>query len=35
MSSRAQDLITGYVCAKDHNRPYAMSKVFALTRGWR
>ena len=29
MSSRAQDLITGYVCAKDHNRPYAMSKVFA------
>jgi len=29
MSSRAQDLITGYVRAKDHNRPYAMSKVFA------
>jgi len=28
MSSRAQDLITGYVRAKDHNRPYAMSKVF-------
>jgi hypothetical protein len=29
MSSRAQDLITGYICAKDHNRPYAMSRVFA------
>jgi hypothetical protein len=29
MSSRAQDLITGYIRAKDHNRPYAMSRVFA------
>ena len=29
MNSRPQDLITGYVLAKDHNRPYAMSKVFA------
>jgi hypothetical protein len=29
MNSRPQDLITGYVRAKDHNRPYAMRKLFA------
>lgn len=29
MNSRPHDLISGYVRAKDHNRPYAMSQVFA------
>jgi hypothetical protein len=29
MNSRPQDLIADYVRAKDHNHPYAMSKVFA------
>ena len=29
MNSRPQELIAGYVRAKDHNRPYAMGKVFA------
>lgn len=29
MNARPQDLVAGYILAKDHNRPFAMSKVFA------
>ena len=29
MNSRPQDLVSGYVRAKDHNRPDAMSRLFA------